>query len=187
MWHATATCISGFRQSAKQQSGTLGMVREILDHTSGVYVTYKTWDDDMAGHAHYLHRMFPGLPRFVFGYSFGGQAAGNLTREMDRLNSTVAGVVLVDPVARRMGPWPVFRIVSAAWPWSKIRVYAPGPVIRVFHQSNNKPDGDTVALRGTSITLTSRQLHARHNTIDEHRVPHDVFLDMIRGVKGTKL
>ena len=172
----TATIISGFSQSAKHQSGSLELVSRCLD-LPGLYVSYYPWDVDPEAVAWYLHRMFPGRDHFFDGYSFGGDTAAKVCTALHDLGETVAGVVLVDPVAKTFRHGWLSPLSALAW-WARIKL-PPISVSRVtvFNQRLNKPDGDTVLVGRQVVKPVT--LDVQHDDIDESPEAAQAFLSML--------
>lgn len=166
---ATATIISGFTQDATTQPGALALMRKVLE-LDGIYVNYLTWADDVNAHASLLQQMFPGLPHYGWGYSFGGNTVANWSKAMLKINEPVAGLVLCDAVRhiKWYAPWTIL---------GSIKVPSQVPVCVSYIQRHNKPDGDPV--KHGKYTIEQTNLKATHNEIDEHVATHDAFIRMI--------
>ena len=120
-------------------------------------------------HRHCYNREEGTYPEIqIVGYSFGGQTAINVCRELDNLaNITVRSLTLIDAVRRRTR-WPIGWLSA----FNRIaRLTVPANVQRVdsFIQRQNWPRGHKVTnYLGEEVGQV--ELMVKHGQIDSHRI-----------------
>ena len=151
-WHIV---LSGFLQRAGDVNGVVliwNELRRLVHGRPDAVAQLHSWNANLVDLAELIARTRPSeeMPRVhIYGYSWGGQSAVNLARELGRRGVPVDRLVLSDAVYRhwyKLGWWRAFV------PWLKIRV--PDTVRRVTHfrQQQSLPMGHIVQAENPGLT-----------------------------------
>lgn len=178
-WHLV---FAGFLQDEGEATGCLRLYREMhgIFASSGCAVELCEWNRRVDPIATRIARLTNGhLPIVcLYGYSWGGQTAVNLSWELARRGFVVRHMVLCDAVRRHrywLGNWRAF------WPGSKVVVGPTVLDVEWFVQHNDWPRGHEVVAAEKSRT----RIAPPHNTgsvthahMDEYRPWIDCCLDV---------
>lgn len=158
---------SGFRQDASTMTGSVKVWRSLYDQHAGpqCVVSLYPWDTAARPLAHMIRNNRNGEdPEIILGgYSFGGQTAVNLAKQLQFCGLYVSKMVLADPVYRH-------RYYAGWWrslmPWAKIAVPSNVQDCRYFLQKNEvfwpMRDGGWIQPRG-------HRLYAQEDFVDGAR------------------
>lgn len=157
-WHIV---ISGFQQ----RRGTLnGMVKiwndliDIVSHKPRARVELLLWGDDVSDMAEQIKQLSPELEMpivNIYGYSWGGQSAVNLCRELRKRSIKVNRLILSDPVYRAARFLMFFWIFQWRAYWDAVTISIPDTVLRAtaFYQRSNYPRGHLLVADNPGLTV----------------------------------
>lgn len=149
-WHIL---LSGFLQRAGDINGVVLIWDELRKLVPEAEVQLHGWDANLPDLAELIARLSPSFtgPRVnLYGYSWGGQSAVLLARELRRRGVVVQHLVLSDAVYRhwyRLGWWRAFL--------PGVRIIVPDNVRRVTHfrQRQSRPKGHAVTAENPGRTM----------------------------------
>jgi pimeloyl-ACP methyl ester carboxylesterase len=167
-WHFL---FSGFNQSRRYACGMESLwlsMRRIA--TPDVSVQFNDWNADIEAIAQFCCRCSKPAPDiFVYGYSWGGNAALELCDRLGKKDLHVRHLVLCDAVRRTpiMPKWAPLSVLSMT-NWLKLEVPKTVAAVTYFTQKQNKPAGHRVVAEGeyTKI-INGGTLQRRHEDMDE--------------------
>jgi len=173
-WHIV---ISGFQQ----RRGTLnGMVKiwkdliDIVEHKPHARVELLLWKDDIEDLAEFIKGLSPELEKpivNIYGYSWGGQSAVNLARELKKRSIKVNRLILSDPVYRASRWLMFFWIFQWRAFWDAITISVPDTVsqVTVFYQRSSYPRGHILKPENEGLTAMDEAvfLDTHHCWMDE--------------------
>lgn len=150
-WHIV---LSGFLQRAGDVNGCVKIFLELhhLIQSPTARVELRPWRCDVSDLAEMISKLQPSdaPPRVcIYGYSWGGQTAADLARELLRRGLFVDQMVLCDAVYRHsytLGQWRAFA------PWSRIRISRNVRYVTWFRQDRCHPKGHRVIADNPVLT-----------------------------------
>ena len=182
-WHFV---FAGYLQHEGQPNGMVRLWWELHRRHAGcdTAVLFERYDApvDLLAEMVWRLRANGGPTICIYGYSWGGAAAVNFARALDRRGIRVASMVLSDPVYRH---WHLLGRWRALFPWSRIaRIRVPANVAAMhsFWQRRNWPRACQLVADDPSRTKIHRPKLAtvEHGYMDDLRAFHDASLNLAR-------
>lgn len=179
--------IAGFTQKFGLQGNGIDRLDHELHKLYGGQDTrnwYLPWYCDVTGYAESIFNYGKDAKIQIAGYSFGGQTAVNLCRELAVRGVSVDRLCLIDAVKRRSRfPW---GWLSAFNRLTKIRVPDNVKGVSIFTQSNGWPRGHRVVFNNptVSVSINEDMRNVTHIHMDHSRVVWDQVLQDAKHIRG---
>lgn len=156
-WHIV---ISGFAQRRGTLNGMVTIWKDLIDIVQSkpsARVELLLWNDNIADMAELIKRTSPDLEMpivNIYGYSWGGQTAVNLAKELRRRSIKVNHLTLSDPVYRASRFLMFFWLLQWRSFWDSFKINVPDNVIRAtaFYQRSNYPRGHFLQANNPGLT-----------------------------------
>jgi hypothetical protein len=174
----TFTAFDGFTNSARRPTGTMALVKRVLDlDLCGLWISYQTWQADVVNHAYALHAMYPGATHVLSAYSYGGITAAKCAATLIGLGARVAHFHAIDCVWR---PFVAAPSVLSLLNFGLADIKIPDKVESVWActQMRDKPRGHPIRWRGEDVLR--RLVPVGHADIDDAPFVHNTLIERVR-------
>ena len=170
-------CISGFMQTEGTPNGVVKLWRRLRKYTKpDCCVELRSWNDNWSNLAELIWRTKENgtIPDVrIFAYSWGGQSAMTLARQLARRGLNVRFMVLCDPVYR---PWCWIGRWRSMLPFN--RIWVPGNVYEVhwLRQKYDWPRGHDLKADDPASTIVFEpcvSMSVSHAYMDDWDYWHD--------------
>lgn len=156
-WHIV---ISGFQQRRGKLNGMVTIWRDLIDIVQSkpsARVELLLWSDSVSEMAEQIKLLSPELEMpivNIYGYSWGGQSAVNLAKELRRRSIKVNRLTLSDPVYRASRFLMFFWLLQWRAFWDSYTITVPDNVLRAtaFYQRSNYPRGHLLKAANPGLT-----------------------------------
>ena len=140
-------------------------------------ILLKSWADDMDALADRICNHSQARPWIILvGYSYGGQSAINLCKELSLRGQSVGYLILIDAIAR---PWLILKWWLSLTGWLRLVIPPNVENCWAWRQCTNIPKGHSITVSRRTKMHGPYTLSVAHEFIDEQAEIHAKVLEVL--------